>query len=121
MPAWKVGDELEVRASERVDRLGIVAHAGQAAAAGRHRVADRTLQRVDVLVLVDQDVVVRPRELVGDVAMLRVPQQGVPVHEQVVEVADVHVALALREPARHVLDGRQLGAKLRRPRGDEFC
>jgi len=66
----EAGDLLEVGAAERVDRLRVVADAGQAATACRHEIAQDALQRARVLVLVAQHMVERALEFVGDGGML---------------------------------------------------
>ena len=48
--------------AEGVDRLGVVAHHGQPLALGRERVEDVGLERVGVLVLVDQDAIEQPAD-----------------------------------------------------------
>jgi hypothetical protein len=80
------------RAAERVDRLRVVAHDHQPVAGGAQRREDVGLERVRVLVLVDQDVVEQLRDR-G--ARRRVAAERVPEQEQVVVVERALRALAL--------------------------
>ena len=59
-------EEPDVRATERVDRLRVVADHGEAAAARLQRQQDRGLQAVGVLVFVDQHVAEASADLGGD-------------------------------------------------------
>ncbi len=68
---------------ERIDRLRIIAHHRQPCSAGGHAFEDVGLQRIGILVLVDQDVVEHALECSGRVGIL---QQRPPAQEQVVIV-----------------------------------
>ena len=79
-----------IGAAEAVDRLCVVAHAGQPRAVGLEQPDDVGLHGVDVLVLVDQDRVEhaaqrRARRVVG--------QRGAPEQQQVVEVDQLWLRL----------------------------
>ena len=62
----EVEDVVDVAAAERVDRLRVVADDGDAAAVGLQAQQDARLQRVRVLVLVDQHVVEARADLGGE-------------------------------------------------------
>ena len=98
-------DVVQVRGigpAEAVDRLRVVADDGQAAAARAHQGHDVDLQRVHVLVLVDEHVV----ESGGDAgADDGVRQQGAPAQQQIVEVEQTMRALASRVGTEQVRDG----------------
>ena len=71
-------------AGERVDRLARVADHGQVVAAAEPRLQQPLLDRVDVLVLVDDEVPVLRADLLGDVGvLLDRPHRGA---QQVLEV-----------------------------------
>ena len=61
----EVEDVANGRGAERIDRLGVVADHGEAAAAGLQRQQDRGLQAVGVLVFVDQHVIEAAADVVG--------------------------------------------------------
>ena len=78
-------------AAEPVDGLGVVADHGERGRRGAGRREDVDLQRVDVLVLVDADVV----DLAGERGpSTRRRPRGPPVEEQVVEVEQARAPLA---------------------------
>ena len=103
----KVEDVAHRRRAERIDRLGVVADDGQAAAVRLQRQQDRGLQAVGVLVLVDQHVI----EPLADVAgQRRVVDHLRPVEQQVVVIEHVLRLLGLDV-------GREQLAQLRLPAG----
>lgn len=119
-PRMAVGeghDILKIGPAPRVDALGIVAY-GHDAVVGAHAVHDLRLERVRILILVDQDVPEAGGEIRRDVG--RLDQQVEPQFQQVVVVEHVLLAftsgvgggkdrqavgdlLVLREVARHGL------------------
>jgi hypothetical protein len=100
-----------------VDRLRVVAHDGEVPVPRRDEVDDLGLQRVGVLVLVDEHVL----ELVGDDPgdRLVLGHQPPPVDEQVVVVHRVAGALALLVEAVDALDLRRDGLEVRVRGGDD--
>ena len=98
-----------VRAAEPVNRLGVIADAGQAAPVGREQPHDVGLHRVDVLVLVDED---RVEEAAQDRPGGRIRQRRLPQQQQVVEVNEPVAALV-----RHVVteEPGQLGGEIGAP------
>ena len=80
-----------IGAPKAVDRLGVVADDRQSAAGRRQQADDVDLERIDVLVLVDEDVVEQARQLRADPL---VDKGGPPVEEEVVEVELGAFALA---------------------------
>ena len=100
---------LRVGAAEAVDGLGVVADAGQAAAFGRQQPHDVGLDRVDVLVLVDED---RIEHAAQDRPGGRIGKRGPPQQQQVVEV-DQAVAALVRDIAAEQL--AELGGVLGAP------
>ncbi len=91
----KFQDVVDRRRAERVDRLRIVADDAHTHAVRLHRVHDLRLQRIRVLVFVDQHVLEAPADLAGDPLFLHedVPvQQQVVVVEQLLRVLDLDVA-----------------------------
>ncbi len=72
--------------AEAVDGLGVVADAGDAGAVGPQQADDVGLERVGVLVFVDQDVV---EALAYAGAARRIGQQAAPEEQQVVVVQDL--------------------------------
>ncbi len=87
----EAGDVADLGGAKTVDRLGVVAHHGETGAVGPQRQEDLGLERVGVLVLVDQDVIEalahRPRQI-------RLAHQERPVEQQVVVVQ--HLLALLR-------------------------
>ena len=77
---------------EGIDRLGVVAHHGQALALGRQAVQDLGLQGVGILVLVDQQAIELPAD--GRPGP-RVFDQRLPLEQQVVVVQDAGRLLAV--------------------------
>ena len=107
-------DVLHSRRAERVDRLRIVAHDGEPGAVGLQPEQDRSLQRVGVLVLVDEHVVEArgdaPRELLD-------PHHLLPVEQQVVVVEHRLGLLCLDVRAEKALQRLlPVGAPGKRPR-----
>ena len=88
----KVEDVADPRGAEGIDRLGVVADHGEAAAVGPEAEQDRGLEAVGVLVLVDQHVVEAGGEVGGDRRVLHHPG---PVEEEVVIVEDGLALLGL--------------------------
>ncbi|SQH17216.1 Uncharacterised protein [Bordetella parapertussis] len=86
----EIEDVAHARGAERIDRLRVVAHHGQAAAVGLHGQQDGGLQAVGVLVLVDQDMVEARADIGGQP---RVAHHLGPVQQQVVVIE--HVLLLL--------------------------
>ncbi len=86
-------DVLERGAAERVDRLRVVADDRDVLLDARHPVDDLSLQTVGVLVLVDEDVIVRSTELRGRLRHL--VEQPLPHQQEVVVVTGVAEPLAL--------------------------
>ena len=109
------------RAAEAVHRLRVVADDGEARVGAAQRAQHVDLQRVDVLVLVDADVIDLGREQRAEPLVGR---GRAPVQEQVVEVDEtehplaVHVAAADRRdrfelvgaPRRDLVDRRPTAA-----------
>ena len=98
---FEVEDVAHRGGAKAVDGLGVVAHAGDAAAARPQQRDDLGLQRVRVLILVDQHVIesfAHPRP--GG----RVGEQGAPEEEQVVVVEHLlllfGIGVAREEPAQ---------------------
>ena len=88
----EVEDVADLGGAERIDGLGIVADDGEPLAAGTEQFEDFRLQPVGVLVLIDQDVI----EAAADgLAGVRVGQQLPPEEQQVVEIEDVLLLLAV--------------------------
>jgi len=83
--AREVEDVLDPCSPERVDRLGVVPHDHHAGPVWLQARQDLRLQRVGVLVLVDQDLVEGPADLRCDG---RLVHQHAPVEKEVVVVED---------------------------------
>ena len=79
--------------------MGVVADHGETLAVGAEQLEDARLQRVGVLIFVDQDVIETPAD---DAADLVVPEQALPEEEQVVVVEHrllgLAIDVALKEP-----------------------
>ncbi len=88
----EVEDVAYGRRAKGVDRLGVVAHHGQAAAVGLQRQQDRCLQPVGVLVFVHQDVVESSTDLGGD---MRIGDGLGPIEKQVVVIEHALLLLGL--------------------------
>ena len=88
-----------VGAAEAVDGLRVVAHAGQLLPVGLQQPDDAGLDRVDVLVLINQD---RIEHAAQHRPGRRVGQRRLPQQQQVVEVDQVAGALAGRVGAEQV-------------------
>ena len=80
--------------AERIDRLKVVADRGHGAPPPSEALHDRDLQPVDVLVLVNEDVVKRRRNVR---ARMRVRHQRPPQEQQVIEIDGAEGALARGE------------------------
>ena len=80
------------RGAKRVDRLGVVADHGEAPAVRLERQQDRGLQRVGVLILVDQHVIEALADLVGE---RRLRHHLRPIEQQIVVVEHVLALLGL--------------------------
>ncbi|MDH6592436.1 hypothetical protein M2165_002325 [Variovorax sp. TBS-050B] len=95
-------------AAERIDRLGVVAHHGDAATVRLEREQDRRLQQVGVLVLVDQHMV----EALSDQGGQRgLGHHAGPVEQQVVVIEHVLLLLGLDVGAEQPLElGLPFGA-----------
>ena len=87
MPRPEAEQEVGRGAGEGVDRLVRVADDADLLAAAEPLVEQRLLQRADVLVLVDDEVVVLPAHRVGDLPVLG--DQADRVEQHVLEVDDV--------------------------------
>jgi hypothetical protein len=88
----EVEDVADRGGAERVDRLGVVADHGEAAARGLEREQDRRLQPVGVLILVDQHVI----EALGDIGGNRRLRHHLrPVEQEIVVVEHVLALLGL--------------------------
>ena len=83
--AGEVEDVAHLGGAKRVDRLGVVADHGQAAAVGLEGEQDAGLQAIGVLVFVDQDVVEARRHRRPELGL---GQRRRPPDQQVVEVED---------------------------------
>jgi hypothetical protein len=79
----KLADVLHRGGAEGIDRLGVVPHHGQARAGGTQLVDDLRLQRIGVLVFIDQHVV---EQLADGRSPGGIAQQRVPVQQQVVVI-----------------------------------
>ena len=88
----EVQDVAHLGSPEAIDRLGIVANHGEAAAVRLQAKQDGGLQGVGVLVLVDQDVVEKAAHLGGQ---LRHLHQLAPVEQQVVVIEHLLFLLGL--------------------------
>ncbi len=106
----EVEDVAHRGAAEGVDRLRVVADHGQAAAVRLHREQDRRLQRVGVLVFVDQHVVEEAADFGTE---LRLAHHLRPVQQQVVVVEHLLRLLGLDVGAEQALE---LVLPLRAPR-----
>ena len=107
----EVHDVLELRAAPRVDALEVVAHDHDVAVLRGEEVRELRLDRVRVLVLVDEDVQeVLLQEFAHAVVLL---QQAQPVHEQVVEVHRAEFALLRLVGAANREDERRVEGHLR--------
>ena len=88
----KVEDVAHRGRAKGVDRLGVVAHDGQALALGREQIEDIGLERVGVLIFIDQHAI---EQLADGVARMLIGQQGVPVEQQVVVIENAAGFLAI--------------------------
>ena len=91
VPLWEFQDVAHGGRAERIDRLGVVSHHGDVPRRTAQVRQDVGLQRVGVLVLVDQDVVEEPCQPAPGALVGR---ECPPVEEQVVVVQDVVFALS---------------------------
>ncbi len=90
----KIEDVADRGGAERIDRLGVVAHHRQPAAAGLHRHQDRGLQPVRVLVFVDHDVIEPFADILRNQRLahhLRPVEQKIVVIENVLRLLGVHI------------------------------
>ncbi len=88
----KVENVAHRRGPEGIDRLGVVAHDGQALAARLERQQDGGLQAVGVLIFVDQHMIEAGRELGGD---RRIEHHVGPIEQEVVVIQHVLALLGL--------------------------
>jgi len=107
----------EISAAKGVDRLRVVADDHQIAFGTEHRVDDVRLQAVGVLILVDQNVGEALPQLLARARMTR--QQEQPVQEQIVEVHQIRLALALEVALEHRGDELSLVDELGRTLGED--
>ena len=105
--AGEIEDVAHGRGAEGIDRLGVVADDGQAAAARLQRQQDRGLKAIGVLIFVDQDMIEAAADIVGK---QRIADGLRPVEQQVVVIENVLRLLGLD------IGGEQL-AQLRAPAG----
>ena len=96
----KVENVAGTRRAKAVDRLRVVADDGKAVAAGPELEQDRGLERVGVLIFVDQNEVEPARDVRGDVAHIHHPR---PVEQQIVVVEHVLALLGGEVSAEQVL------------------
>ena len=100
----KVEDVTHGRSAKGIDRLRVVADHRQAHAAGADRQHDLALQRVGVLVFVDEEMIETAGDLVGDRGLtehLREPEQEVVVVEHV--LALLRLDIGREERAQRLL------------------
>ena len=97
----EVEDVAHGRGAEAVDRLRVVAHARDAGAVGTQERDDLGLERVGVLVLVDQHVV---EALADALAGLGVREHAVPEQQQVVVVENLLLLLLVGVEREEVLE-----------------
>ena len=106
------------RSPESVYRLRGVADNCQAPALRNEQADDVHLQRVHVLVLVDQYIAEPSRELRPE---LGVREEGVPAQEKIIEVQQSRAALACREIPEQLGDRRQMRLAPRVFRGQQLA
>ena len=109
----KIQDVVDSRRAEGVDRLRVVADDADARAIRLHRVHDLRLQRVRILILVDQHVLEARADLARDALVLH---EDVPVQQQVVVVEQLLCVLDLDVAAEELC---QLVAPVAAP-GEHF-
>ncbi len=95
----KPQDVLDLGRAERVDRLGIVAHDGHAAAVGLQRMQNLRLQDVRVLVLVDEDVIEPRADLLRELGF---GNEVHPVQQQVIVIERLVLLLAFDVAAKQL-------------------
>ncbi len=104
----EVEDVADIRGTERVNRLGVIADDGQPASAGLERQNDRSLEPVCVLVLIDEDMVEAVADLVGEA---RIAERLSPVEQEVVIIEHVLTLLGIDIGREQLLQlGRPGGA-----------
>src|SRR5207253_10864462 len=88
----EVEDVTDIRGTERVNRLRVIADDGQPASAGLERQNDRSLEPVRVLVFIDEDMVEAVADLVGEA---RIAERLSPAEQEVVIIEHVLTLLGI--------------------------
>ena len=110
-PVGEVHDVLELRAAPGVDALEVVTHHHDVAVLGGDEIRELGLNRVRVLILIDEHVEEVFLQKLAHAVVLR--EQAESVHEQVVEVHRAEFALLRLVGAAHLEDERRVNGGLR--------